>query len=672
MTMERFGKGRLKDIMSLSKMGTWIYECNEGCAPRMYFDELMKEQCGIKEEMTPEETFAFWEARICDGYEPLIDDAVNSIVQKEHAEVLYEWEHPERGRIFVRTGGMLDRTYTEGTRTEGVQQDVTNIIHIQKQQYEKEISDIKDSAMSRSVISCLANDYDFVGHVSYVNNTLKIYRATSKFMERLQLEGSFPTEPTAFRQLLLDNLYPEDYDRFQAKANREVITQEVVKHVTYQFDFRLLFHDEPEHYRMKFAQDHDDKESLTIGIINIDNQVQAREREAILEETIRQATLENQAKTSFLFNMSHDIRTPMNAITGYTAMAKKYVNYPDRVTDYLEKIDISGQQLLRLINQVLDMSRIEANKVVINEEALDIVTRFDDVLTIVDSTARNAGIKLKGVIKNITNRTVYCDDLRMNQVVLNILGNAVKYTRPGGMVTATLEQLRCDDKEKGRYKITVTDTGIGMSEEFLDKIFDEFSRERNSTSSKIEGTGLGMSIVKKLIDAMGGTIDIQSEPGKGTTVSITLDFCLADDESVPIKETTQADTEVLNGKRVLLVEDNEMNREIARSILEEFGMTVFEAEDGDIAVRKVSEAEPGYYDYVLMDIQMPRMNGFEATRAIRELPDKEKSGLPIIAMTANAFSEDKQRVLASGMDAHLPKPIDITDLVITLGKFARS
>ncbi|MBR5337819.1 MAG: response regulator [Lachnospiraceae bacterium] len=670
--MERFGMDRLKNILGINKVGLWIYEQNGDSAPRMYFDDNMKDQCGIREEMSPEDLYTYWYSRICDGYEDLIKEGLSSIASREHAEVLYEWNHPEKGPMFVRTGGLIDKSYSEGTRTEGFQQDVTDIIHIQKEQYEKQISQIRESSRVRSIIAGLANDYDYIGHISFPDNSLKTYRSTSKFLERMQVTDALPANSAVFRQLIEDNTWPEDHERFIRKGNRNTILQEINHNDTYQFDFRLAYRGEPEYYRIKYVKSNDEKDSLIVGITNIDQQVKAREKEAALQESIRQATRENEAKTSFLFNMSHDIRTPMNAITGYTAMAKKYVNYPDRVTDYLEKIDISGQQLLRLINQVLDMSRIEANKVVINEEALDIVTRFDDVLTIVDSTARNAGIRLKGVIKNITNRTVYCDDLRMNQVILNILGNAVKYTRPGGMVTATLEQLRSDDKESGCYKITVADTGIGMSEEFLDKIFDEFSRERNSTSSKIEGTGLGMSIVKKLLDALGGTIDIKSTPGKGTTVSVVINFRLADEESVPIRETTQADTDILNGKRVLLVEDNEMNREIARSILEEFGMIVFEAEDGDIAVRKVEEAEAGYYDYVLMDVQMPRMNGFEATRAIRELPDKEKSGLPIIAMTANAFSEDKQRVLASGMDAHLPKPIDITDLVITLGRFART
>lgn len=670
--MEMFNKELINSILNVSKLGIWIYEKDDdGSEPRLFFDDSLKNVCGIEEDMTPEESYWYWRSRIVPEYLDIVYQTIGKIIEGEHTEVQYEWEHPSRGRIFVRNGGLKDDTYTKGVRTVGLLQDVTELVHMQRKQYERELKEVREYGRTRSIIACLADDYDFVGHIDNRTNKLKVYRATSKFMDRLDVDDLFPSDTGLFKVLLIEHLWPEDQDLFARKGDKEEILKEVRKNPTYQFNFRLLYKGEPEYYRITFANSQEDSGGLILGITNVDYLFKAIERGEQLQKTIAQVQEENQAKTSFLFNMSHDIRTPMNAITGYTAMAKKYIKYPDRVADYLEKIDLSGQQLLRLINQVLDMSRIESGKIVLNEEPLDIVSRIDDILTIVDSSARNNGIKLKGVKKNITNRVAYVDDLRVNQITINVLGNAVKYTRPGGTVTCTLEQLRNIDNGKGHYRITVADTGIGMSEEFISKIFDEFSRERNSTSSKIEGTGLGMAIVKKLCDALGAAIDIQSHPGKGTTVTLDFYFRIAEDETLPVKETTQADTEVLNNKKVLLVEDNEMNREIARSILEEYGMIVCEAEDGDIAVRKITESEPGYFDYILMDVQMPRMNGFEATRAIRELPDKTKANIPIIAMTANAFSEDKQRVLASGMDAHLPKPIDITDLIITLGRFSR-
>lgn len=670
--MEMFNKELINSILNVSKLGIWIYEKDDdGSEPRLFFDDSLKNVCGIEEDMTPEDSYWYWRSRIVPEYLDIVYQTIGKIIEGEHTEVQYEWEHPVRGRIFIRNGGLKDDTYTKGVRTVGLLQDVTELVHMQRKQYERELKEVRESGRTRSIIACLADDYDFVGHIDNRTNKLKIYRATSKFMDRLDVEDAFPADTGLFKEMLVEHLWPEDQDLFARKGDKEEILKEVRKNPTYQFNFRLLYKGEPEYYRITFANSQEDSGGLIIGITNVDYLFKAIERGEQLQRTIAQVQEENQAKTSFLFNMSHDIRTPMNAITGYTAMAKKYIKYPDRVADYLEKIDLSGQQLLRLINQVLDMSRIESGKIVLNEEPLDIVSRIDDILTIVDSSARNNGIKLKGVKKNITNRVAYVDDLRVNQITINVLGNAVKYTRPGGTVTCTLEQLRNADSGKGHYRITVADTGIGMSEEFISKIFDEFSRERNSTSSKIEGTGLGMAIVKKLCDALGATIDIQSHPGKGTTVTLDFYFRIAEDETLPVKETSQADTEVLNNKKVLLVEDNEMNREIARSILEEYGMIVCEAEDGDIAVRKITDSEPGYFDYILMDVQMPRMNGFEATRAIRELPDKTKANIPIIAMTANAFSEDKQRVLASGMDAHLPKPIDITDLIITLGRFSR-
>jgi CheY-like chemotaxis protein len=255
----------------------------------------------------------------------------------------------------------------------------------------------------------------------------------------------------------------------------------------------------------------------------------------------------------------------------------------------------------------------------------------------------------------------------MNQVVMNILGNAIKYTKPGGSVTATLEQMPCDEEGFGIYRIIVADTGIGMTEEYMEHIFDTFSRENDSTASKIEGTGLGMSIVKKLTDVMGGKIDIQSEKKKGTTVTLEFKFKLCEGEiKEEVVEEAELDTTILRNKRVLLVEDNEMNREIAKSILEEYGLIVDEAEDGLQAVNKVKSADSKAYDVILMDIQMPRMNGFEAAKKIRLM--KSKENIPIVAMTANAFEEDRRKALEAGMDAHLSKPIDVDAMISVLSR----
>ncbi len=377
----------------------------------------------------------------------------------------------------------------------------------------------------------------------------------------------------------------------------------------------------------------------------------------------------NNAKTTFLFNMSHDIRTPMNAIIGFTAMAKKY-STDERVNDYLEKIDISGNQLLRLINQVLEMARIESGKIELNEQPLSLSEKRKVLSTIYREIASSKDITFEVVPGTITHNNVVIDVDRMDQITNNIISNAIKYTLPGGKVTYTTNELPYDKEGYALYEIAIEDNGMGMSKEYLDHVFDEFSRENSSTISKIQGTGLGMSIVKKVSDLMGGSVKIESEKNVGTTVTITMPMKIDDgvreekvDEEVIISNVT--------GLKVLLVEDNEMNREIATEILEEAKMIVLTAEDGDVAFEKVKNSKPGDFNVILMDIQMPRMNGYDATKAIRNLDDEELANIPIIAMTANAFEEDRQNALNAGMNDHVAKPIDVRKLVFTISRYVK-
>lgn len=422
-------------------------------------------------------------------------------------------------------------------------------------------------------------------------------------------------------------------------------------------------------------------ENRIVGIVAAIRSVDEQKKKEIetqkqLEDAMHAADAANKSKSEFLFNMSHDIRTPMNAIMGFTAMAKKYAKDEEKVKDYLEKIEISGKQLLTLINQVLEMSRIESGTVVDDETPCDCIERFQSLLTVLSAQARAKGLDFKSSIQNVTHTKVYADDTKVNQIVLNVVSNAMKYTPEGGSISFNLTEVEPRKAGFATYTISVEDTGIGMSQEYIEKIYQPFSREKNSTVSKIQGTGLGMTIVKKLVDLKEGTIDIQSKVGEGTKFDITLDFRIAEDRDIEEARARNQEltTASFEGKRVLLVEDNEMNREIAKDILEEFGFVTEEAEDGDDAVRMCyAAAERGdftYYDYILMDIQMPRMNGYEATRAIRSIPVPDDVHVPIIAMTANAFDEDKKNALASGMDAHLSKPIEIVKLLETLSLFS--
>ena len=395
-------------------------------------------------------------------------------------------------------------------------------------------------------------------------------------------------------------------------------------------------------------------------------EIEANRRLSLALEAARKAS---NAKTTFLFNMSHDIRTPMNAVMGFTAMAKKHIDNPETVKKYLEKIDVAGKQLLSLVNQVLEMSRIESGKIILSEQKCDLEKMIMALSTTYGTHAESKGILFTATITNVEHKFVYIDSDRINQIAANIIGNAIKYTLEDGNIMCTLSEQECEREGYGLYTLSVEDSGIGMTPEFLEHIYDEFTRERSTTVSRIQGTGLGMTIVKKLTDLMGGTIHIESQKGQGTKISVTIPMRWCDEFKRDTTEPKKVTTMSLRGMKVLLVEDNEMNREIAEELLTERGIVVDTAPDGDVAVEKIRNAEPGEYELVLMDVQMPRMNGYDATREIRGMKDPSKSNLPIIAMTANAFEEDRKDALAAGMDGHLSKPIDVQKLIETLTNF---
>ena len=535
-------------------------------------------------------------------------------------------------------------------------------------------------------------------------------------------------------------------------------------------------------------------------------QTQLEEQNRKLEIALQHEGAANRAKREFLFNMSHDIRTPMNAIIGFTSLAATHIDNREQVLDYLKKISTSSQHLLSLINDVLDMSRIESGKVKIEEKAVHLPDLVHDVRSIIQPNVSAKRLSLFIDTMDVENEDIITDPLRLNQILLNILSNAIKFTPTGGMISIRIAQKNGAPKGHGCYEFRIKDNGIGMSKEFQKHIFEAFSREESSTVSGIQGTGLGMSITKNIVDLMGGTIAIESEPGKGSEFIVDLCFALsgqrvepkqipqleglralvADDDTdtclsvstmlskigmrpewtisgreavirtryameqgdefsvyiidwlipdmngievvrqirkvigkscpiiiltaydwadieeearaagvtafcekplflsqlrrvlaepfgaEPIHEPSQPNASGFKGKKLLLVEDNALNRELAQEILKEAGFAVDTAEDGEIAVRKMKQAAPWQYDLILMDIQMPKMDGYEATRQIRALPDAAKAGIPIFAMTANAFEEDRQSALKAGMDGHIAKPLDIPHLLQVLADVLKS
>ena len=391
------------------------------------------------------------------------------------------------------------------------------------------------------------------------------------------------------------------------------------------------------------------------------------------EDALKVAESASKAKSTFLSNMSHDIRTPMNAIIGFATLALDDIRDGKKVEDYLSKILSSSKHLLGLINDILDMSRIESGKVVLEEQETDLVTTLQELQSIMEGQAKERKLKLHVDYSNLRDRHVYCDKTRLNQVMFNLLANAVKFTSEGGSIWLTMSQLEptYEVEDRAIYEIRVKDTGIGIDKAFIKHIFEPFERERTSTVSKIQGTGLGMAITKNIVDMMGGTIEVESQKGVGTEFIIRLELRLQAEAGAANEEGAKQHSHAegvaeFAGKRLLLAEDNELNREIACMLLSKYGFVIDTAENGQEAVDLVAASAPDYYDLVLMDIQMPVMDGHEATRRIRNLKDKELAKVPVVAMTANAFDEDRKAAKECGMNGFISKPIHMQEVVQAL------
>lgn len=389
-----------------------------------------------------------------------------------------------------------------------------------------------------------------------------------------------------------------------------------------------------------------------------------------LQLSAAQAQEASEAKMRFLFNMSHDIRTPMNAIMGFTELLNRNLDDQEKARGYLQKIQNASSLLLTIINQVLEMARIESGSATLKLEATDLSALFHSVNTVFEADIQKKKIQYSEDA-HVPHKFAYCDKTKLEEIYLNIVSNAIKYTPDGHAIRVEIHELPFEDEKKACYRFVCEDTGIGMSADYLPHIFDEFSREHTTTENKVVGTGLGLPIVKSLIEQMGGTIRVESTQGVGTKFTVDLALTLATREEVyPSAETlAEAGHEILKGRRILLAEDNELNAEIAMELLGEEGLLIEHAEDGEKCCAMLAQAPEGYYDLVLMDIQMPVMNGYEAAAKIRGMADAKKAGLPIIAMTANAFAEDRQAALDAGMNAHVAKPIDMTVLMPTLLRY---
>ena len=601
---------------------------------------------------------------------------VDKMYSRENLTAVLESGQPTEFIIRWPTGNGDECVYMKNrlvpfSDDDGTKKLVIGVLDVTSEEQSK-----KQILENNALVEALSSEYHSLGLIDGKTNRIRLIRKS----DLKTLESgvrNIMTNPDFFMampQYVNTSVFEEDRERVLKEASLENVRKNTPDTGVYAVTYRRYDGSgNIGYHQMCFAKAETapGKTDYIYGFRDVDSIVREQmEQQRILEEARERAEAANNAKTSFLFNMSHDIRTPMNAIIGFTEMAQKHMDDPEKVENCLTKVHSSGKHLLSLINDILDMARIESGKMQIDETIINIREASKPAMAIAYETAKARDITLTLHSGPVGDVNIYGDELKLSQIALNIMSNAIKYTNPGGKVDVSVIEVPSEDPERLVCDLIVEDTGIGMTEEFLARIFDPFERSASSTKSGVQGTGLGMSITKELVEKMGGQIWVESTLGVGTKVTVRFNFLRA---KMVVDTCVEAgsellDSSILKGKKILLVEDNELNREIAADILQEEGIIVDTAEDGDIAVEKMRSAAEGQYDLILMDIQLPRMNGYEATKAIRALPDMYTSRIPIIAMTANAFEEDRQNAFTSGMNGHVAKPIDILKLKATIAK----
>lgn len=550
----------------------------------------------------------------------------------------------------------------------------------------KEIEQQNEVAKYHKILDSLSGDFSCVDYIAIcddkLNDTVEELRISEKLNEYFPEWSSTKKFSKRLDIVTAGLVYEPDKKQFFDETRREVIIRKLENSDTYFVNTRFDRDNTIRYFQLKFSAVREDGKliGMVVGLHSIDEQMKAEiKQRKDLENALQKAETASRAKTDFLFYMSHDIRTPMNAILGYTDAAIRHFKDGDRAMDSLKKIKSSGAHLLGLINDILEMSRVESGKMELTEHPIDIRDLIDTTDNMGKALAIPKSIKFTTVLEDLNNPYVYADELHYSEVIINLISNAVKYTNEDGAVVYQVSQYKNDKDGKFYCRFEVSDNGIGMSEEFQKHLFEAFAREKTTTVSRQQGTGLGLSIVKKIIDLAGGSITVRSKVGVGTTIIVDIPLRVLTEEE--IKEFFKFNSRVeenehhtisLEGKKVLLVEDNELNREIAEMILQESGLVVECAEDGDVAVKTIKEKGLDYFDAILMDIQMPVMDGYEATRTIREIEksrtDAGKKHIPIIAVSANAFAEDRLKSHEAGMDDHIAKPIVAEKFMLTLSK----
>lgn len=540
------------------------------------------------------------------------------------------------------------------------------------QEYKEERSQIKQEHLRRlEVIEGLSVNYESILYVDLTKDTIFPYRLSS----RTQLQFSEDAQTRPFREYMAEYArtwaHPEDRELLIQACSPDYIRRELTGNPTFYVNYRAIENGQMQYLQLRFVNvGGKDISQIVLGCRRMDEEVQHEiEQKQLMAGALNNAKLAIVAKNTFLSNMSHDMRTPLNAIFGFTALAKKNLNNAAVLQGYLEKVEASSRQLLDLIDKVLEIAWSESREAHSAEDECDIRCVMEEVYEFLHPHAEEKDIQFSLDCSGLEHRIIYSDEAKLKQLVLYLANNAVTYTKPGGSVFMSVSEREFHPNHYALYQITVADTGIGINKDFISRIFEPFSREKNTTLSGIHGTGLGLTIAKNIVDLLGGTIEASSSVGKGSTFVATFHFHVR-------PETLQASAAdnaapAPAGKTILLVEDNEINQEIETELLQELGFTIESAADGRIAVEMVEGSRPGYYDLILMDIQMPFMDGWQAARTIRKLENPALAGIPIIALSANVFESDVRTSMECGMDAHLAKPIDIPLLLKTMEEVQR-
>ncbi len=587
-------------------------------------------------------------------------DAVRDFSENdaEYNIVFHEYVGPNRRLITVHAVG--DHEYTPDGRR-------YSVIRYH------ELSDVAQRKLFRNeeeklhmALDGLSRDFDVIWLIDCNDHTISLLQSkqgVGVVQGAVEDARKLGVYENAVAGLIKTRIVEEDRDRLAQQITFEELEKNVPETGVYSVNYRQ--HDENGGYRylqMCFARaEWNGVRNFIVGIRNIEGMIrQQLEDKKRLEDALEKAEAATRAKSAFLFNMSHDIRTPLNAILGFVKLAREKKDSEGKLEDYLDKISISGEHLLSILNEVLEMARIENNRLVISTDLYSIETFLDNCKMIMDGEMNKKNIAFE-TKRDLPYPYLYFDREHMMEVYINILSNAVKYTPPGGRIRVSTVELPGNTLNERIVESCVEDTGCGMTEEFVEHAFDAFERERTEHSTGAPGTGLGLAIVKRLVDLMSGTIRIESKLGVGTKVITRIPLKIGL-ESEKQAEQTGVDISVIpKGMKILLVEDNELNAEIATELLIDRGFQVDHAENGAVCLEKYISASVGTYDVILMDVQMPIMNGYTATKQIRQL-DARRATIPIIAMTANAFKEDVEKALAAGMDRHVAKPIDIAKL----------